>query len=158
MALEIGLEHEPRDSQKNASSCETLLSLLAQGKTNVEIALEQGKSEADVSRRVRRLLDGLGLRRSHAPLWLRFLQGAEQPQQQFSLYEVSLCSPPSWTMAERQVVFSVAAGFSTKDVARVRARNEFTVRKQMRAAAQKAGVIDRLALFASTPMRSVLRR
>jgi len=145
------------DDDGDAALSKTILSLLANGKTNVEIALELGKSESDISRRVRRQLDRLGLRRCHAPLWLRFLQVAERPMSCHALYEVSLSSPGTWTEAECQVVFSVAVGMSTKAVALSRSRNEFTVRKQIRAAAQKAGVVDRLTLFARTPMCSVLQ-
>jgi DNA-binding NarL/FixJ family response regulator len=122
---------------------------LVHGQTNSTIAADLGVSEATVSRHVEGVLMRLGSSRVSVPLYVRALNGAPIPIAPAIAFTLELRWPESFSEAECDVARAALEGTPIADIAQQRGRSEITVRKQLRAAARKAGGVDRLDLAVS---------
>lgn len=130
-----------------------LLALLKEGKTNSEVAEIMHMSAPTVSRKILAVLAAIGCTRTSAVVWLRALWGYKLLQRPRSVVHLAVESLAEWTPAEEEVVRLCASGLGTSEIAQLRSRNSFTVRKQLHSAVHKAGCVDKFELLAKLPLR-----
>lgn len=119
------------------------------GRSNSQLARDEGSSEATISRRMATILRQTGLLRSQLVVCARVFPLVKVPPLESCDFKMLAHGPQTWSPTEELVARLSVAGMSIIEIATLRHRNATTTHKQLRSAARKASCEDRWELASS---------